>query len=617
MCIRDRVQGTRYEAWKPMSEAKKSPVLLAVLYLKSLNIEPDVIYEIFSPYGRVLRVLIFGGGVISKAFIEFATIEEAEHAKNSLEGATILEDGTKASIFFANIDKIVFKTVSPAGKDYTHLAHVPATTQTKLQNQVPSVSAMDRLRLELESKMKQKAPATSNLLNLDHPEGTKKVSRDDEMRQDDELLDSILDNHLRENLGQVPKPFTPASIATPFMRPTVSPLPSAKNMDGRNKSPVNLSSSTGASFLTTENLKASGLTMKASGLTMKASGLTKPSEMKTSGLVKTNEQKVGGLLKEPPGLQKSPSDAPKQKNRFQAAKGKNFDSVEYIPESFGPIDGDESDALRDLQMALIGKLVPANDPSPEIHAFGSYKFLDFDDTRPIESFRNDDSQEFAPEENPVMISDKSKGASNIEKFSHILSDHKSPVIYVKGFDSEIVNVTMIYNVFSNFGNIMKIMYMRLKGIALIEYETVEFATIAKDYLNNMNFIGNHLRIYFSKYNNLIVRTTPSETGEEEVFIGSAAMHRFKAAKSIAINSPSTTLHVSNLLHSCCKDEILMSLFGQFGKVEAIKFLFHDNNRNMCLIRYTNLSDAVWALANLHNYDLAGRRLQISFTRSKI
>lgn len=48
---------------------------------------------------------------------------------------------------------------------------------------------------------------------------------------------------------------------------------------------------------------------------------------------------------------------------------------------------------------------------------------------------------------------------------------------------------MIYNLFSNFGNVTKILFIRNKAAALIEFENEEYSTIAKDFLNNMGFFG--------------------------------------------------------------------------------------------------------------------------------
>lgn len=70
----------------------------------------------------------------------------------------------------------------------------------------------------------------------------------------------------------------------------------------------------------------------------------------------------------------------------------------------------------------------------------------------------------------------------------------SKVLFIKGLDEPGLSVAMIYNVFSNFGNISKIIFMRSKGGALIEFHSVEYATIAKDFLNNLFFFSNYLKV---------------------------------------------------------------------------------------------------------------------------
>ena len=40
-------------------------------------------------------------------------------------------------------------------------------------------------------------------------------------------------------------------------------------------------------------------------------------------------------------------------------------------------------------------------------------------------------------------------------------------------------------------------------------------------------------------------------------------------------------------------------------------------KNMCLIRYSSFEESFRALAYLHDYDLGGRKIQISFTKSKV
>ncbi len=89
--------------------------------------------------------------------------------------------------------------------------------------------------------------------------------------------------------------------------------------------------------------------------------------------------------------------------------------------------------------------------------------------------------------------------TNHEPNSHLLEpdnfeNKKSQVLYVKGLENPNIRVQMLYNIFSNFGNILKIIFIRSKGVALLEFESAECSTVSKDYLNNIVFMGKPLRV---------------------------------------------------------------------------------------------------------------------------
>jgi len=50
---------------------------------------------------------------------------------------------------------------------------------------------------------------------------------------------------------------------------------------------------------------------------------------------------------------------------------------------------------------------------------------------------------------------------------------------------------------------------------------------------------------------------------------------------------------------------------------ALKFILMEKNVNMCQIRMSSIEEALNAMANLLDIELGGRKMQISFTRSKI
>jgi hypothetical protein len=192
-----------------------------------------------------------------------------------------------------------------------------------------------------------------------------------------------------------------------------------------------------------------------------------------------------------------------------------------------------------------------------------------------------------------------------------IPEKPTPVVCVNGLNVFKTSLGHIYNLFSNFGNIVRIYYTPSNTSCLVEYDRIEAASLAKLYLNSIPFLGSQLKVLDAKCD-----TIPVKSGNpSEYFVGSTRTHRFRDNRPLSINPPTCTLHVSNLVREVC-NESLLSLFTQFGEIEAYKFL-HEDPKNMCLIRFAFIEQAVDALASLHNFFLGGRNIQISFTRSKV
>lgn len=193
-----------------------------------------------------------------------------------------------------------------------------------------------------------------------------------------------------------------------------------------------------------------------------------------------------------------------------------------------------------------------------------------------------------------------------------LPEKPSNIVSVKGLNVFKTSIGHLYNLFSNFGNIVKIYYSPSNNYTcLVEYDRVEASALAKLYLNNIPLLGSQLKVLEAKCETLNVKSAPPS----EYFVGSSRTHRFRDNRPLSINPPTNTLHVSNLVKEVC-NESLISLFQAFGDIEAYKFL-HEDPKNMCLIRFAYVEQAVDALSSLHNFFLGGRNIQISFTRSKV
>lgn len=58
------------------------------------------------------------------------------------------------------------------------------------------------------------------------------------------------------------------------------------------------------------------------------------------------------------------------------------------------------------------------------------------------------------------------------------------------------------------------------------------------------------------------------------------------------------------------------MFSECGTVVKVHILVQSKEKNMALVRFGSVEDSVRAMAIFHNHDILGRKLQISFTKSK-
>lgn len=63
---------------------------------------------------------------------------------------------------------------------------------------------------------------------------------------------------------------------------------------------------------------------------------------------------------------------------------------------------------------------------------------------------------------------------------------------------------------------------------------------------------------------------------------------------------------------------MQKLFSHFGKINAHRFIIQENNqKNMCVLKFDNKEIAFNILANMHNTELYGRQIQISFSKLRL
>ncbi|CAD8172823.1 unnamed protein product [Paramecium pentaurelia] len=202
--------------------------------------------------------------------------------------------------------------------------------------------------------------------------------------------------------------------------------------------------------------------------------------------------------------------------------------------------------------------------------------------------------------------------------------HKSKVIYARWFDKKVVTSTMLYNIFSIYGNIDKMIFLKERSSCLIQYVSQEHAAIAKESLNEISFYGQQIKIFFSNYEEISLKTQPTKPGEivfdvktqEEYFQGSEETHRIKPDSTYTLAPPCDTIQISNLTKNSCQASIMQQYMQEFGQIKAIKILT-TGNKYLSIIKYSSTEVAFTALANMNGFELDGRPIQINFSKQKL
>ena len=186
---------------------------------------------------------------------------------------------------------------------------------------------------------------------------------------------------------------------------------------------------------------------------------------------------------------------------------------------------------------------------------------------------------------------------------NMIDQKQSPVIHVKGLDSEDVTPEIIASLFGNFGNILKFLFLKKKQTALIEYLEVDSASVAREMLNNLIFFGSQLKVSYSTYLSVDENLTTSNNPEKyrDVFTPSPKTYRFKDTKKISINPPSKVLHLSNIAREVYSEEGITEIFSSQATVKKVKLINGPQEEKcMALVELDTLENALICISTLHN-----------------
>ncbi|CAD8085549.1 unnamed protein product [Paramecium sonneborni] len=208
--------------------------------------------------------------------------------------------------------------------------------------------------------------------------------------------------------------------------------------------------------------------------------------------------------------------------------------------------------------------------------------------------------------------------NNLNNIYTIDQQEKSRVIVAKSFDDSITTIDMLYNIFSIYGNIDKMVYQKDKSTLLVEYHLQKCADQCIEKLNNIMFQGQTLQITYSILQEITFLDELEELGlvektiYEERFIGSEATNRYKPKNSFIAASPNDTIFLMNL-----SDELLnIESIQPFLETEIVDYKFYEDpkQKHSCAIKFKSVEDAMLFLSKNHGKVMADRKILMTFSK---
>lgn len=199
----------------------------------------------------------------------------------------------------------------------------------------------------------------------------------------------------------------------------------------------------------------------------------------------------------------------------------------------------------------------------------------------------------------------------------------NPVLICYNLDPVQSTAERIFNLFSLYGVVTKVKILREKPeTALIQFSHPAYAQLARSALNEVAIFGRQIQLAFSKNADVkLPMQKPTDAAEDlkrsHEFTVRDQRHKADEAEKFQKSCPPTaTIFVSNIQESVTKEEIAQ-LFGTVCQMNDMDLKPSKNatKKQMSVIATNSTADAINCVAYLHNYDLKGCHLKVSFSRA--
>ena len=182
-------------------------------------------------------------------------------------------------------------------------------------------------------------------------------------------------------------------------------------------------------------------------------------------------------------------------------------------------------------------------------------------------------------------------------------------VLVSNLNPDEIDEDKLFNLFSLYGNIVRIKLLRSKpDHALVQMGDGFQAELAVHFLKGAMLFGKRLEVNFSKYPNI----TPAPDTHD---YSNSNLNRFNrnAAKNYRYCcSPTKMIHVSTLPQDITEEEIVTHL-EKHGSIVNTK-LFEANGKKQALVLFETEEQATEALVCKHASLIDGSTIRISFSQ---
>uniref|UniRef100_A0A7C9EGN8 RRM domain-containing protein n=1 Tax=Opuntia streptacantha TaxID=393608 RepID=A0A7C9EGN8_OPUST len=184
-------------------------------------------------------------------------------------------------------------------------------------------------------------------------------------------------------------------------------------------------------------------------------------------------------------------------------------------------------------------------------------------------------------------------------------------VIVSNLNPDKIDEDKLFNLFSLYGNIVRIKLLRSKpDHALVEMSDGFQAELAVHFLKGATLFGKRLEVNFSKYPNI----TPSPDTHDYQNSNLNRFNRNVAKHYRYCCSPTKMIHLSSIPEDITEEEII-DLMEEHGTVISTK-LFEANSKKQALVLFETEEQATEALVCKNATSVGGSVIRISFSQSQ-